>query len=126
MVKLVNLDLKNDDPMALASEIKAIMHDIVVTRVNINLTFIVFIKSLYPTYYHYLESLQASGKMKSITFDKLVEKVVEHEKSFGNKSTNSIGETVCLAQKDKIKPHDSSIGERNKRGHGRKTFRGRG
>jgi hypothetical protein len=28
LVKLFNLELKNDDPMALASEIKAIMHDI--------------------------------------------------------------------------------------------------
>jgi hypothetical protein len=33
--------------------------------------------------------------MKSITFDKLVEKVAEREKSFGKKSTHSTGETVC-------------------------------
>jgi len=95
-VKLFNLELKNDDPMALASEMKAIMHDIDATRVKIDLPLIVFIKSLYPTYYHYLGSLQASGQMKSITFDNFVEKVVEREKSFGNKSTHSTRETMCL------------------------------
>jgi hypothetical protein len=85
MVKLFNLELKNDDPMALSFEIKAIMHDIDATRVNIDLPLITFINSIY----HYLELLQASGQMKSITFDKLVEKVAECEKSFGNKSTHS-------------------------------------
>jgi hypothetical protein len=126
MVKLFNLELKNDDPMALASEIKAIMHDIEATGVKIDLPLTTFIKALYPTYSHYLESLQASGQMKSITFDKLVEKVAEREKAFGKKSTHSTGETVYLAQKEKSKPHDSSRGESNKRGCGRKTFRGRG
>jgi hypothetical protein len=84
MVKLFNLELKNDDPMDLASEIKAIMHDIEATGVKIDLPLTTFIKALYPTYSHYLESLQASGQMKSITFDKLVEKVAECEKAFGN------------------------------------------
>jgi hypothetical protein len=64
--------------------------------------------------------------MKSITFDKLVEKVAECEKTFGKKSTHSTGETMCLAQKGKSQPHDSSRGEYNKRGCGRNTFRGRG
>jgi hypothetical protein len=35
--------------------------------------------------------------MKSITFDKVVEKIVECEKSFGKKLTPSTGETVYLA-----------------------------
>jgi hypothetical protein len=74
MLKLFNLELKNDDPMALVLEIKAIMHDIEATGVKIDLPLMTFIKALYPTYSHYLESLQASGQMKSITFDKLVEK----------------------------------------------------
>jgi hypothetical protein len=37
MLKLFNLELKNDDPMALASEIKAIMHDIGATGVKMTL-----------------------------------------------------------------------------------------
>jgi hypothetical protein len=49
-------------------------------------------------------------------------------KTFGKKSTPSTGETIYLAQKDKSKQHDSSIGESNRRGHGcgRKSFIGRG
>jgi hypothetical protein len=78
------------------------MHDIEATGVNIDLPLMAFIKALYPTYSHYLESLQASGQMKSITFDKLVEKVAEHEKAFGKKSTPSTGETVYLAQKTRV------------------------
>ena len=80
MVKLFNLELKNDDPMDLASEIKYIIHDIETTGVNIDLNITTFIKALYPTYSHYLESLQASGQMKSITFGEMVKKVVEHDK----------------------------------------------
>jgi hypothetical protein len=86
MLKPFNLELKNDDPMALASKIKAIMHDIEATGVKIDLPLTTFIKALYPTYSHYLESLQASGQMKSITFDKLVDKVAKHEKAFEKKS----------------------------------------
>jgi hypothetical protein len=50
--------------------------------------------------------------MKSITFDKLVEKLAEHEKAFGNKLAPSIGETMDLVQKYKSKSHDSSRGEK--------------
>jgi hypothetical protein len=60
MVKLFNLELKNDDPMDLDSEIKSIMHDIEATGVEICIPITVFIKALYPTYSHYLELLQAS------------------------------------------------------------------
>jgi hypothetical protein len=75
LVKLFNLKLMNDDPMDLASEIKAIMHCIDATVVKIEISLTSFIKALYPTYSWYLESLQASDQMKSITFDTLVEKV---------------------------------------------------
>jgi hypothetical protein len=102
------------------------MHDIEATGVKIYIPLTSFIKALCPTYYHYLESLQVSDQMKSITFDKLVEKLVEHEKDFGNKSSHSIGETMCIYQKEKNKPHDYSIGKRNRRGRGRKNFIGRG
>jgi hypothetical protein len=77
MVKLFNLELKNDDPMDLDYERKSIMHDIYAIRVNTYLPLIAFIKSLYPTCSHYLESRQSSGQMKFITFNKLVEKFVE-------------------------------------------------
>jgi hypothetical protein len=54
MVKLFNLELKNDDPMALASEIKAIMHDIDATRVKIDLP---LTTSLRPSTLHILTTL---------------------------------------------------------------------
>ena len=56
-LKLFNLELKNDDPMALISKIRAIMHDIESTSVKIDIAFVVLIKALYPTYSNYLESL---------------------------------------------------------------------
>jgi hypothetical protein len=125
-VKLFNLELKNDDPMALASEIKAIMHDIDAIGVKIDIPLTAFNKALYPTYSHYLESLQASGQMKSITFDTLVEKVAKREKDFGKKSAQSIGENMHLAPKGKNQSHNSSRGEGSKRGRGRKNLKGRG
>jgi hypothetical protein len=56
------------------------MHDIEATRENIDLHLMAFIKSLYPTYSHYIELFQASDQLKSITFDKLVKKVADLEK----------------------------------------------
>ena len=47
MVKLLNLELKNNDPMDLASEIKAIMHDIDAIGVKKYLPLAAFIKALY-------------------------------------------------------------------------------
>jgi len=69
LLVLFNLKLKNDDPMALAYEIKAIMHGIDAIGVMIDIFLTTFIRALYPTYSHYLESLQAIGHKKSITFD---------------------------------------------------------
>jgi len=64
--------MKYNDPMKLASKIRALYHDIEATGVKVDLQLTAFIKALYPTYSHYLETLQASEKMKDMTFDKLV------------------------------------------------------
>ena len=72
--------------MKLATEIRALFHDIEATSVNVDLQLTAFIKALYPTYSHYLESLQASEKMKNITFDKLVDNIAEREEEFENKN----------------------------------------
>lgn len=53
-MKLLNLELKDNDPMALALEIKAISHDINATSVKVDISLTTFIKALYPTYLHYL------------------------------------------------------------------------
>jgi len=50
MIELFSLELKNDDPIALASEVKSIMHDINVTNVELDIPLIAFVKALYPTY----------------------------------------------------------------------------
>ena len=70
-MKLFNLELKYIDPMKLASEIKAIFHDIEFARAKVDRQLTGFNKPLYPTYSHYLESLQASGQTKAMTFDVL-------------------------------------------------------
>jgi hypothetical protein len=70
MVNLFNLELKNDELMDLVAEIKAIMHEIDATGVKVDLPLTSFINILYPRCSHYLDSLQASGQMKSIKFDK--------------------------------------------------------
>ena len=61
MIKLFNLELKNDDPLYLASEVRSIMHDIKNTGVEVDIPIIAYVKALYPTYSNYLESLQGSG-----------------------------------------------------------------
>lgn len=66
--------MKDNDPLKSASEIKAIFHAIEVTGIKVDLQLTTFIKVLYPLYSHYLESVQASGQLKDITFDKLVAK----------------------------------------------------
>lgn len=107
LANLFNLDLKVYDPMDLDVVIKAIMPNIYPTKVNICFHITAFIKAPYPTSSCYLESLQANGKMNSITFDSLVEKNVEHEKYFGKKKiTQHIGETMCLNKKGKNQEHD--------------------
>jgi hypothetical protein len=126
LVKIFNLELKNDDSMALTSKIKAMMHHIDATGVEIDIPITTFIEALYFTYSHYHESMQASGQMKSNTFDTLVEKYAKHEKAFIKKSSHPVGEIMCLAQKGKNQSHDSSIGKGSKRGCRRKNFRGRG
>lgn len=57
LVNLFMLELKDDNPMGLAFELKTILHDIVSTRVKIYVFLIIFIKVIYPTYSHYLQSL---------------------------------------------------------------------
>jgi len=112
MIKLFSLELQNDDPLALALELKSIMHDIKVTNVELDIPLITFVKELYPTYSNYLESLQANGNLKEITFDSLVNKFAEREKAFGKKTApQSSEEVVCLAQREKNHAQDSSTGK---------------
>jgi hypothetical protein len=125
-VKLFNLEMKDNDPMALSSEIKAIMHDVDATGVKIDIALTTFIKVVYPTYSHCLESLQANGQLESLNFDTSVEKIAKCEMAFGKKTAQPTGETVCLAKKGKNQSHDSSRGEGSKRGREKKNFRGGG
>ena len=85
--------------MKLAYEIRAIFHDIDATGVKVDIQLTAFNKPLYRSYTHYLESLQISGQMKSMTFEKLVEKIAKREKSFGKKESNPNEGTLCIAQK---------------------------
>ena len=55
-----------------------------------------------------------------------MEKIAEREKAFGKKTIQPTRETMFLSPKGKDQSHDSSVGDGNKRGHGRNKFRGRG
>jgi hypothetical protein len=109
LLKLFNLELKDNNPMAFAYEIKAIMHVVDATSVKIEIVLMAFIKVLYSIYSHYLESLQASGQLKCLDFDSLVEKSAKCEKDF-EKTIESTVEIMCLASKGKNQSHDSSRG----------------
>eukprot|EP00253_Pinus_taeda_P028900 PITA_28900 len=103
MIKLFTLELQNNDPLALASEIKSIMHDIKSTKFELDISLIDFLKALYPTYSNYLDSLQENGNLKDITFDSLVKKFVEREKAFGKKTApESSEETWVYKNKYKV------------------------
>eukprot|EP00253_Pinus_taeda_P028890 PITA_28890 len=126
MIKVFTLELQNNDPLALASEVKSIMHDIKSTKVELDIPLIAFLKVLYPTYSNYLDSLQANGNLKDITFNSLVKNFVEREKAFGKKTTpESYEEVVCLVHKENNLSQDSSRGRGGRRGRGR-YFKGRG
>ena len=79
---LSNLEMKDNDSLKLPSEIWSINDEIDSTRDKVDLQLLAFIKSLYPNYSHYLESLQASQQLKDLHFDKLVGKIIEREKNF--------------------------------------------
>eukprot|EP00253_Pinus_taeda_P006580 PITA_06580 len=107
MIKLFTLELQNNDPLALAFEIKYIVHDIKSTKVELDISLIAFLKALYPTYSNYLESLQANGNLKDITFDSVVKKFAEREKAFGKKTVpESSEETRRNQQKGKTDDTD--------------------
>ncbi|XP_057866584.1 uncharacterized protein LOC131074052 [Cryptomeria japonica] len=126
LMKLFNLEMQDNDPMKLASEIRALYHDIGATGVKVDLQLTAFIKALYPTYSHYLESLQDTEKMKDITFDKIVEKIAEREKAFGKKASHSNDETLRLAQQGHTSKDESSRHDTSSRGRGSRQSRGRG
>ena len=119
LMNLFNLELKDNDPMKLASEIRAIFHDIDATGVKVDTQLTAFIKALYLTYSHYLESLQASGQMKYMAFEALVEKLGEKEKAFGKEESKPIEETLCLAHKAHKSKQEFTKDENRSRGQGR-------
>ena len=51
-MKLFNLELKDNDPMKLASKIRSIFHNIDATHVKFGIQLTAFIKSLYPSSTH--------------------------------------------------------------------------
>jgi len=90
LLKLFNLEMKDNDPLNLAFQIKAINHEIESTVVKVDLQLTAFIKALYFSYSHYLESLQASEQLKELDFDKLVGKIAEREKHLARKKHHII------------------------------------
>ena len=94
MLKLFILEVKDNDPMLVSSEIKAIMHNIKATGMKPDLPLAAFVKYLYPSHSNYLESLQASDKFKSLTFDTLVENIADRENAFGKKTTEPTRESL--------------------------------
>lgn len=102
------------------------MHDIDSISMKIDITHVALIKAFYPTYSNYLESLQASGNLKTLTFNTLVDKIAEHEKAFGKKSSDPTLDTLCIAQKGNNVAYDSYWGESTNCGHGRRNHIGRG
>ena len=84
VIKLFSVELKNDDPLALASEVRSIMHEIKSIGIEIDIPIIAYVKALYPTYSHYRVQLQASRNLKEITFDSLEKKFAEREMGFWN------------------------------------------
>lgn len=64
MDKLFSLELKFDDPLALASDIRAVIHDVDTTGVKMEIPLSTFVKALYLISHNYLESLQASEQLK--------------------------------------------------------------
>ena len=121
MITLFSLELKNDDPLALALEVRSIMHGIKNICVEVGIPLIAYAKALYPTYSHYLESLQETGNLMKITFDSLEKKFAERQKAFGKMTTPlSFEEVVFFAHREKVHAQYSS------RGRGRRNFRGRG
>lgn len=128
LLKLFNFGMKHNDPLKSASEIKAIFNDIEATGIKVDLQLTAFIKFLDPIYSNYLESLQACGQLKDITFDKIVRKIPKRENPFGKKETppNSNVETLCLTQKDQKSHIETSIVDKSSRGRGRTSYRGRG
>ena len=89
MIKLLSLELKNDDPLALASKVRYIMHDFKNIGVEIDIHLIAYFKELYPIYSDYLESFEASGNLKEITFDSLEKKFAER-KEFWEEDNSSV------------------------------------
>lgn len=126
LMKLFNLYMKDNDPMKLASEIRAFYHDIEATGVKVDLQLTSFIKALYPTYSQCLEYLQASEEMKNMNFDKLVEKNAERENAFGRKENLPNVETMCLSHQGKPINDESIRHDTSNKGRGRKQFRGKG
>ena len=84
LLKLFNLELKENDPIVVAPKIKDIMYG-----VKVYLPLNTFIKVIYLTYSHCLEPLQASGWLEDLKFDTLVEKNVETEKILWKEATSS-------------------------------------
>ena len=120
--------MKDNDPLKHSSEIKAINHEIEPSGVKVDMQLTNFLNALYPSYSNCLESLQASGQVRDLDFDKLVGKIAEREKAFGNKETshNYNTETLCLAQKYQKPQEEYEISTKSNIGRGRKNYRGKG
>eukprot|EP00253_Pinus_taeda_P021319 PITA_21319 len=66
MIKLFTLELENNDPLALASEIKSIVHDIKSTKVELDISLIAFLKALLLKEKKPLERRQSLNLLKRL------------------------------------------------------------
>ena len=64
MLKLFSLKVKDNDPMLVAYDIKAIMHEIKASCMRPDLPLAKFLNSMYPNHSNYIDSLQSKRQVK--------------------------------------------------------------
>ena len=89
-IKLFLLEIKDNDLRSVAYENREMMNKILASGMKPELPLATFLKSLYSTHSKYVES-QATDKLKDHTFNTLVEKIANREKSFRMISSDPAG-----------------------------------
>jgi hypothetical protein len=122
----------NGDVLEYISRIKNIHLEIIkgdFSKLEDSFLVSIVINGLPPSYKHFLETLQITDKLSTITFDSLSELLAQHSKTFGKQKQS--GEDILYTKAESSKEREKSNSQNfqnqySYQGHGRGRGQGRG
>lgn len=111
MIKLFNIELKNGNPLALASEVILIMHDIKSIAIELDIPLIPYVKEYIPPIHSILSHCKKVATLRRLPLNPLRRSLLKERRIFKIIKLLSLPKKLCVLHKKRIIMHNILLEE---------------